>query len=731
MEFTRRYGFVLFALALTLFTREPAFAASPNITNFSPSAGAIGASITVAGTSFGTTQGSSTITFNGVAGTATSWANTKIVVPVPTGATSGNVVVTVSGVPSSGVNFTVVPAPNITNLSPNAAPIGTSVTVAGSGFGATQGTSTIKFGTKAGIPLSWSDSAIVVPAPSGASTGNVVVNASGVSSNGVIFTVLPVPSISSVTPTSGAIGAAVMVTGTNFGTTQGTSTVTFNGTTATPTSWANAKIVVPIPVGASSGNVVVTVSGVVSAGVPFTVAPAPNIASLSPTAAPVGTPVAITGSGFGATQGSGTVKFNTKVGSPTSWSDSSIVVPVPTGATTGNVVVNASEVASNSVSFTVLPIPSINNLSPMSAAIGGSVTLTGTNFGATQGSSTLTFNGVVGTPSSWANGKIVAPVPAGATTGNIAPSTGAAGTLTTIAGSGFGAEQGTSTVKFNGKVATPMSWSDSSISVPVPVNATSGNVIVHASGVDSNGVEFTVLPTPSITGLSPASGTLGTSVTITGTNFGSPQGTSTVMFSGVPGSATSWAKTKIVAPVPLGATTGPVVVTVQGVPSAGVLISLPPIINTVSPSSGGIGTSVTITGANFGVSQSTSIVTFTACGDTSPYGFHISRIYYPSNMLGVQLALQLKVPVPTNAIISEIGEGIGNNAAHEIAHQLSNRLLYNHQPFPGMDDITYGTYNGGSCKDPAVFTGIGADGKTPIYWETNTAAALAYVLGTN
>jgi hypothetical protein len=37
----------------------------------------------------------------------------------------------------------------------------------------------------------------------------------------------------------------------------------------------------------------------------------------------------------------------------------SIVAAVPSGATTGNVVVNASGVASNGVSFTVLPTPSV------------------------------------------------------------------------------------------------------------------------------------------------------------------------------------------------------------------------------------------------------------------------------------------------------------------------------------------------------------------------------------
>jgi hypothetical protein len=45
------------------------------------------------------------------------------------------------------------------------------------------------------------------------------------------------PSITSLSPTSGPVATAVTIAGANFGTTQGTSTVTFNGTTATPTSW--------------------------------------------------------------------------------------------------------------------------------------------------------------------------------------------------------------------------------------------------------------------------------------------------------------------------------------------------------------------------------------------------------------------------------------------------------------------------------------------------------------
>src|SRR6266403_4878819 len=85
--------------------------APPSITLLSPASGPVGTPITITGTNFGTTQGSSTVTFNGIsAGTATNWSSTSITVPVPAGATTGNVVVTVLSVASSGSPFTVTPS---------------------------------------------------------------------------------------------------------------------------------------------------------------------------------------------------------------------------------------------------------------------------------------------------------------------------------------------------------------------------------------------------------------------------------------------------------------------------------------------------------------------------------------------------------------------------------------------------------------------------------------------
>ena len=255
--------------------------------------------------------------------------------------------------------------PSITSLSVTSGPVGTSVTITGTGFGTSSGNN-VKFNGTTATTTSWNSTSIVTTVPSGATTGNVVVTVSGVASNGKSFTVIP--HITSLSISSGAVGAAVTITGTTFGTSSGNN-VKFNGTTATTTSWNSTTIVTTVPVGAATGNVIVTVSGQASNGVSFTVLPMPSITSLSPTSEAVGAAVTINGSNFGASQGNGTVTFNTTRATVTSWSAGSIQVTVPAGATTGNVVVNASGVNTNGVNFTVLPTPSITTLSPTSEAV--------------------------------------------------------------------------------------------------------------------------------------------------------------------------------------------------------------------------------------------------------------------------------------------------------------------------------------------------------------------------
>ena len=102
------------------------------------------------------------------------------------------------------------------------------------------------------------------------------------------------PNVSSTGPSVGVVGTVVTVFGQNFGATQGTSTVSFNGTVTTPSSWSDTQIVAPVPSGATTGAVRVTVNGTVSNsgyGPIFTVGTPPNISYTSPSVGTVGTMV--------------------------------------------------------------------------------------------------------------------------------------------------------------------------------------------------------------------------------------------------------------------------------------------------------------------------------------------------------------------------------------------------------------------------------------------------------
>jgi hypothetical protein len=158
----------------------------------------------------------------------------------------------------------------------------------------------------------------------------------------------------------------------------------------------------------------------------------------------------------------------------------------------------------------------------------------------------------------------------------INPPAGPVGTVVTITGNNFRNQQLASTVRFfNNRTATITSWSNTSIVATVPASSVTGNVTVTIGGVASPGFSFGVGNVPSITQLSPAVGIEGTTVAITGTNFGATKGASTVKFNGVTAATTSWSATGITATVPAGATTGNVVVTVANIASPGVLFTVP------------------------------------------------------------------------------------------------------------------------------------------------------------
>ncbi len=80
----------------------------------------------------------------------------------------------------------------------------------------------------------------------------------------------------------------------------------------------------------------------------------------------------------------------------------------------------------------------------------------------------------------------------------VSATTGSIGNQVLISGSGFGASQGGSAVLLNGAAVTINTWSSTSISITIPVGATSGPLLVSIapSMNDSNAVRFTVTAQP-------------------------------------------------------------------------------------------------------------------------------------------------------------------------------------------------------------------------------------------
>jgi hypothetical protein len=159
----------------------------PAITNVRPNLAPVGSPLYIYGNRFGT--GTGTLTINGQATTALSWSVHRIVAPVPTGATGAGVVVVDNGSASGSDSsaFTVRPyakqfAASISLNSPTS--------LNGSGFGNTQGSSTINFNNdnSSVTANNWADTLLDIT-PTTGTTGPLSVTVSGHPSNSPLLTI--------------------------------------------------------------------------------------------------------------------------------------------------------------------------------------------------------------------------------------------------------------------------------------------------------------------------------------------------------------------------------------------------------------------------------------------------------------------------------------------------------------------------------------------------------------
>jgi len=112
-------------------------------------------------------------------------------------------------------NLSRAQSPQITNVSPTEAFVGTQVSIMGTGFGDSQGSGVVWLGTAKGVVVSWSDTQVIAAVATGSSSGRAQIQQSGVSSNPVDF-IVDTATVNSVSPSSAAPGTQVTISGVGF-----------------------------------------------------------------------------------------------------------------------------------------------------------------------------------------------------------------------------------------------------------------------------------------------------------------------------------------------------------------------------------------------------------------------------------------------------------------------------------------------------------------------------------
>jgi YD repeat-containing protein len=294
-------------------------------------------------------------------------------------------------------------------------------------------------------------------------------------------------------------------------------------------------------------------------------------------------------------------------------SSGTVTVTVPSTITPGayylaacaddlGVVAESSETnncRASTTTVTLFAAPIINSLSSTAGSIGTSITINGSNFGAVQSDSTITFNGIQASPTGWNDTTIVASVPSLASTGPVVVTVGGVvsnGVQFNVSGIAYIYDQ-------LGRLRAVV---DPASDTAVYNYDAVGNLL-SISRRNSSGV--------SVIEFSPKTGLPGTQVTIFGTGFSSAPGANTVTFNGLSAAVSSATTTSIVATVPAGATTGPIGVSNPTGSAASMdvfTVADPgtPTITSFTPIVGAPGMPVGISGTNFDGNPSRDRLTF-------------------------------------------------------------------------------------------------------------------------
>ncbi|MBC7446705.1 MAG: IPT/TIG domain-containing protein, partial [Hymenobacteraceae bacterium] len=573
--------------------------AAPTVLSFSPTGGAPqGATVTITGTNL---TGATAVTFNGTTAVFSVVSATVLTATVPATATSGSLAVTTpgGGATAPGI-FRVLPT--LTALAPASGPVGTTVTLTGTSL---TGALDVKFnGTYAPFTVT-SATSITATVPPGATTGNVTVRTPDGSARSA-FTVTSSINLASFAPQSGPVlTTRVDILGDGF---TGATVVTFNGTPATYTVASDNEIWATVPAGATTGPIRVTSPlGTSTSALPFVVLTpgAPAITDFSPPAGVVGQSININGTNL---ERATAVSFNGTPGVVTASTSTRVTATVPTGATTGRVtVITPAGTATSLIDFLV--VQSLANdfcSAPNLPVLTCGAVISGTTYGATS----------AGDPATGCNLTVSSGGVFYRFTG-----TGDRVSFSTCARRSSGFD--TQLHVFSGACGslTCAGGSDDVCGVASEVTLTTlagTDYLIFVSGKNLNQGDFRLSATcpeaPTITSFSPTTGAPGTLVTISGTNL--TISTAPRFNNRVASSYTILSATQVLARVPFNATTGPITVVANGltVASAESFVVVRPTLTSFTPTSGPVGTVVTITGTNL---AEVTAVTFSGLAATS------------------------------------------------------------------------------------------------------------------
>lgn len=216
-----------------------------------------GTLVTITGTNL---SGTTAVHFGTRLGTAVSNVSpTQVTAISPSGTGVVGVSVTTAGGTSNPIPFFYVGPPFKQSLSPASGSTagGNIVTITGTGLSTA---TSVSFGGNSATPTVVSDSEITVAVPAGAAGAvGVSVSTAGGSNNGLTYTYIADPSLTSIAPTSGPTsgGTSVVLTGTGLTFTTG---VTFGGNPASFTALSDTAVAAVTPAGTAGPAVDVVVT---------------------------------------------------------------------------------------------------------------------------------------------------------------------------------------------------------------------------------------------------------------------------------------------------------------------------------------------------------------------------------------------------------------------------------------------------------------------------------------